>query len=605
LFGSVINVKCHPYAGRVPHGGNEMKSLMKLSVVLVFVLGVLTAHLHGQRLGSSAIDFGGWPVGVTSVQYGEAFTNTGNAELTLSITLSGGPFAMPVNDCGRGVKPQTHCNIYLTYTPKVLGEQDQGTVTFSYTGSGGSGSVSASLSGVGSGPFGTSTSMSFGPDGNVFNFATATYSPYQIPLGESILNTCTNQTGSVVSYTAQITASSCSKKSGCDAFANWTQPIQSFNYGLWSCQGEYVGDVEFAPSSGEATIVQEQGQTATVLYNFTGNSGESPMSNLLFDTSGNLYGTTEGGGLYGYGTVFELSPNGGGWNETVLYSFTGGTDGGEPSGPITLDPLGNLYGTAGGANGFGVAWELSRVGTSWTEAVLYSFTDGTYPGLIMDPAGNLYGSNDTGVFELSPSGGSWTEQSIYNGAVGHGLAMDGSGNIFFLSTVESGRRTRTRGTVVELSLNSGVWDAVVIHTFAPLHYPGGTLAVDKAGNVYGFQEQSTFHGVQISESVYILQRAKGWAQKTLYGQTVGSFDGISLDDAEDIFVVWPGTNSDNYGAMFELTAPSYTEGSTWNFNGPDGQQPYSRLIADSAGNLYGTTQFGGSNGYGVVFEVTP
>jgi uncharacterized repeat protein (TIGR03803 family) len=238
--------------------------------------------------------------------------------------------------------------------------------------------------------------------------------------------------------------------------------------------------------------------------------------------------------------------------------------------------------------------------------VLYSFTDGTYPGLIMDATGNLYGSNNAGVFELSLSGGTWTEQAIYNGAVDSGLAMDGSGNIFFVVSIPDGRRrARSNWTVVELFLNFGVWDPIPIHTFAPNHYPSGALAVDKAGNVYGFQDTSTFKGQQISESIYILQRAKDWAQKTLYSQTSGSFDGISLDDADDIFVIWPGTNSDNYGATFELTAPSYAEGNTWNFNGPDGQQPNSRLIVDSAGNLYGTTQSGGSNGYGIVFEVTP
>jgi uncharacterized repeat protein (TIGR03803 family) len=148
-----------------------------------------------------------------------------------------------------------------------------------------------------------------------------------------------------------------------------------------------------------------QGQTDTVLYSFPGGSdGANPRSRLTFDSSGHLYGTTFQGGAYGYGTVFELSPNGsGGWNETVLYSFCseGGkncTDGEYPYSYVLFDSAGNLYGTAseGGANGSGVVFELSPVGKSWTETVLHSFSsgDGSDPssGLIMDKAGHLYGT---------------------------------------------------------------------------------------------------------------------------------------------------------------------------------------------------------------------
>ncbi len=120
-------------------------------------------------------------------------------------------------------------------------------------------------------------------------------------------------------------------------------------------------------------------QTETVLYNFTGGAdGGTPVSSLTFH-AGNLYGTTElgGGGCQGNGsgTVFELSPNGsGGWNETVLYRFTGGADGGNPTSNVIFDSLGNLYGTTVfGGNGNGVVFELSFVAGSWTETVLYSF----------------------------------------------------------------------------------------------------------------------------------------------------------------------------------------------------------------------------------------
>ena len=241
-----------------------------------------------------------------------------------------------------------------------------------------------------------------------------------------------------------------------------------------------------------------QAQTETVLYTFTGGSdGGGPLPGLTSDGAGNFYATTKFGGDWGYGTVYELSPNrSGGWNQTVLYSFTGGADGGTPYfSNVIFDRVGNLYGTtfAGGAYGYGVVFELSPAGTSWTETVLYTFTggaDGANPenGLIMDAAGKLYGKtlnlgeNDGVVFELSPSGGDWTERAIYTvpGASYAGLAMDAAGNIY----------GTTASTVFELSPNgTGGWNPAVIHTFAGAptdgYIPEGTPVLDQDGNLYG------------------------------------------------------------------------------------------------------------------------
>lgn len=583
-------------------------------VILLFWITVSTA-LHGQQLSETTVNFGGWPVGVTSVQHELAFKNAGTSVLAIGLTLSSGPFAIPVNKCGRGVKPGTHCNIWLTYTPKVLGEQDNGTVTFTYTGSGVNGSVSAALAGYGSGPFVTSTSMGFGPSGNVFNFFTTTYSTYQIPIGETILNTCTNEAGSVISYTAQISSYGRCHKGGCAgpwrAYANWSQPIQEFEYGSWSCQGEYVGDQEFAPSSGYANIVEDQGQPISVLYNFTdGNDGGAPMSNLVSDSAGNLYGTTTGGGANGQGIVYEISPNGsGGWTETVLYSFTGGTDGGIPSGSLAIDSIGNIYGTTESP---GVVFELSRAGPSWTETVLISAASGySIPnGLIMDTAGNLYGENGEGVFEISLSSGSWKEQTIYTGGIVGGLAIDHSSNLFFVGPQER----RTGGTVVELSPNeSGSWTSTVIYTFkrdVSGHGADGTLVTDKLGNVYGITDAGYPKAGTSTATVYRLELSKEskWTLKNLYvlnGVLGSPFTGVAVDSDENVYVIGVGTNSDGYGAIFELPAPGYTEGNVWNFDGPHGRQPNTGLIFDNAGNPYGTTYSDGSGGYGVVFELIP
>ena len=167
-----------------------------------------------------------------------------------------------------------------------------------------------------------------------------------------------------------------------------------------------------APSTGG-------GWTESVLYSFAGGAdGSEPFSGLVFDSLGNLYGTTAYGGPNGSGTVFELSPiSGGGWQETVLYAFSGGSDGGYLPAGLTIDAAGNLYGLAGlgGSAGGGVAFELSPSGGGvWTETILYNFAyanSGAFPvgNAIFDTRGNLYGTtygSGTGglglVFELSP-----------------------------------------------------------------------------------------------------------------------------------------------------------------------------------------------------------
>ena len=376
-------------------------------------------------------------------------------------------------------------------------------------------------------------------------------------------------------------------------------------------------------------------QTETVLYTFQGGTdGEDPGGNLTSDGAGNLYGTTLYGGL-GYGTVYELSPNGvGGWSESVLYAFTGGADGAYPNyANVILDRAGNLYGTAQfggtgiGSAGYGVVFELSPVGTSWKETVLYSFTggsDGSYPGqnLIMDAAGNLYGvtpiiqggSTQGTVFEVSPSEDGWTEQVIYeaNGLGYSGLTWDGSGNIF----------GATYSTVFELSPNgSGGWNSTVIHTFTGSpkdgSYPEGALTFDKAGNLYGATQ---IGGAKKFGTVFKLTpvtqgKKKGtWTEKILYSFKGGKKDGsnpqagVTVDGPGNVYgTTQEGVNNNPNGMVFELVAPvgtgSYKEKVLWNFDGTDGQYEQGGLLWDGVGDLYGTADQSG--GAGLVFELTP
>src|SRR5262249_48578190 len=147
--------------------------------------------------------------------------------------------------------------------------------------------------------------------------------------------------------------------------------------------------------------------TTDVIFSFVEDEGEYADTDLETDNAGNIYGTTVLGGDFGSGTVFQLSPTPNGWVHTVLYSFTGGVDGGEPYKGVTIDNEGNLYGTAvtGGSGncegGCGVAYKLSKTGGAWTQTVIHAFTggdDGSGPGarVTVDTAGNIYGMAPTG-----------------------------------------------------------------------------------------------------------------------------------------------------------------------------------------------------------------
>jgi len=291
-----------------------------------------------------------------------------------------------------------------------------------------------------------------------------------------------------------------------------------------------------------------------VLHSFgRGNDGSTPYAALIFDAAGNLYGTTDGGGARGsYGTVFELTHKaGGGWTEKVLHNFIAiRGDGAYPTGGLIFDASGNLYGTTGGGgtSDDGTVFELTPgAGGVWAETVLYNFNvdgeDGNGPtgSLILDATGNLYGTTGAG------------------GATGTGCGGNGCGTAFEL--------TPTAG---------GGWTEKILHSFnddgADGYFPSADLIFDPAGNLYG---------------------------PTVYGGTG------TCQFAHDV----------GCGVVFELTPEAggnWTENVIRSFNGKNGYRPLGGLIPDATGNLYGTTDWGGSSGTGcegygcgVVFEITP
>lgn len=204
------------------------------------------------------------------------------------------------------------------------------------------------------------------------------------------------------------------------------------NYGalIFDQAGNMYGATSHG-GSGNGAVYEMMGSgvnwTEQGIYSFAGSpDGATPFSGVIFDNAGNLYGTTTAGGASGNGAVYELSPSGNGWTEKVLYSFTGGSDGSYPTAGLIFDASGNLYGATnvGGAGGGGTVFELSPSGGSWNYSLLYSLTGGANCGpwssLTLN-GGNLYGttvcdgaSSAGNVFELSPSGNSWTYTSLYD-----------------------------------------------------------------------------------------------------------------------------------------------------------------------------------------------
>jgi uncharacterized repeat protein (TIGR03803 family) len=256
--------------------------------------------------------------------------------------------------------------------------------------------------------------------------------------------------------------------------------------------------------------------TMTVLYSFTGGAdGSGPYAvDLVFDQAGDLYGTTAGGGSVGHGVVFKLTPSGSGWTESVIHDFSG-AEGIFPASGVIFDSAGNLYGTTerGGAFGKGTVYRLARSGSAWVESTLYSFQGGTdqgFPvgGLLFDRSGNLYGTTTGGgggsgpggtVFELSPSGENWIFHLLYawGGIVGGGpqgnLAMDAEGNLYGAT---SGDGAYGEGSVFKLAPFSGGWSFTDLHDFTGFtggitHVrgdgagPTGGVILDANGNVYG------------------------------------------------------------------------------------------------------------------------
>jgi uncharacterized repeat protein (TIGR03803 family) len=308
----------------------------------------------------------------------------------------------------------------------------------------------------------------------------------------------------------------------------------------------------------------------TVLHSFAGSfsDGSFPDGGLVQDANGNLYGTTKAGGTfrYGYGTVFKVSKTG---KETVLYSFTGGTDGCYPFGTPSIDKRGTLYGTTeecGGSN-VGITWKVGKRGT---EIVLHTFggSDGADPagGMVWDAKANLYG--------LTQDGGTYNEGVLYQGYDGGGVTV--------LHSFDG-------------SFNGGIDGC----------YPSGSPAVDTKGNLYG-----TTSGCGYSNKGIVWKVSKKGKETILHNFAGGASDGeapyagVILDAKGNLYGTTTAGGASNGGVVYEVNTKGVLT-VLHSFTGSDGQSPSGVLIMDAQGNLYGTAVSGGSNGSGTVWKLTP
>jgi uncharacterized repeat protein (TIGR03803 family) len=392
-----------------------------------------------------------------------------------------------------------------------------------------------------------------------------------------------------------------------------------------------------------------QAQTYTVLHNFSGGvDGATPMAGVTFDAAGNLYGTASYGGNFGSncgargcGLVYRLSHNPSNWILTQLYSFRGGSDGMTPQrATVVFGPDGSLYSTtyAGGGScngnnqGCGTVFKLQppasscqSVSCSWTETILHSFNgiDGTGPlgAVVFDQQGNVDGATNSGgfqnggtVFQLDASGG-YMESILFHpyGYPGSSVHMDHAGNLY--GSTFTGMDGP--GTIYELTPSGSNWTSTQLYTFtggSDGGYPLAGVIFDNAGNLYG---ATTAGGAGQGGTVFKLSPSNGgWAYSLLYSFThpgngflvVGPIGNLAMDAAGNLYGTTFSDGAFGYGAVFKLTpsGEGWTYTSLHDFtNGVDGGFPYSDLVLDANGSIYGTASTGGAYGSGVVFQIVP
>ncbi len=321
-------------------------------------------------------------------------------------------------------------------------------------------------------------------------------------------------------------------------------------------------------------------QTFTVLYQFSGGTdGANPQAGLATDGKSNFYGTTYGGGDtgcddgYGCGTVFMVDASD---NETVLHRFAGNSDGSFPFAGLIMDKYGNLYGTTFGGIGMNYG-TVFKIDPSGKETTLHGFGGSPFGfslsgGIIRDEDGTLYGTTQEG----GASDACW-------GGCGTVFKLDKAGN-----------------------------ETVLLSFYPPAEYPTASLTKGASGDFYG---TTSGDGYSALGTVFELNKDNSVPARTLYTFASGTsgevpYGGVISDTEGHLYGTTFNGGDPNCaydqgsgcGVVYELS-PMGKETVLHAFNGQDGALPHAGLLRDKAGSLYGTTTFGGAFGYGTVFKL--
>jgi uncharacterized repeat protein (TIGR03803 family) len=336
--------------------------------------------------------------------------------------------------------------------------------------------------------------------------------------------------------------------------------------------GNFYGTTSQGGVNNEGTVFQmTPGGTLTTLHSFgalvsgTNADGATPVAGLITGTDGNLYGTAKNGGLYGFGSVYQITTGG---SFTTLYSFTDGADGANPYAALVNGTDGNFYGTAeaGGAANAGTVYQLTYSGSL---TVIYTFLDDAdganpYSSLISATDGNLYGTNQVGsagngtVYKLTYSGSLTTLFAFggSDGATPFAPVVQGADGNFYGTTVGGG--VNGEGTVYEVPFGGGL---ITLHSFG-----GGTDGANPYGGLVSSGTDGSFFGT------------------TEAGGAGGN---------GTIFQIFPNGINSTLNTLHTFSSIA------------DGANPYDALISGSDGYFYGTAEEGGANGDGTVFRISP